>query len=100
MTKLNLKQLATREFTDFTDWRKRPVTIFENSKSEVWIKNEDGFCTMQAMQKSEKLSGRRYSKVLTVGYCDPQEGWKVSEHLKKDYPTWAKATKRLWGVAR
>ncbi len=97
--KLNLKQLATREFIDFTDWLKRPSTIFESSKAKVWIKNEDGFCTMTAMQKSEKLSGRRYSKVLTIGYFD-KDKWVVSNCLKKDYPGWVIDTKRLWGVVR
>ncbi len=100
MTKPNLKQLATREFTDFTDWLKRPSTIFENDKVEVWIKNEGGWCTMTAMQKDEKLNGRRYSEILKVGYFDPQEGWKVSEHLDKNYPVWVTTTKRLWGVVR
>lgn len=98
MTILNLKQLATREFTEFADWKKRPMTIFENSKQEVWIKDAGGFCTMQARQKSKKLSSRRHSEVLTVGYLDPKEGWKVSEHLEANYPVWVQTTKRLWGM--
>ncbi len=97
---LNLKQLATREFTEFTDWQKRPMTIFESPKVEVWIKNEGGFATLTMMKKG-KLSGRKYSEKLTVGYHNPKVGgWVVSEHLEKNYPMWVTTTKRLCGMAK
>ena len=95
----NLKQLATTELTEFSDWKKEDHTIFENDKHLVWIKNEGGFCTMHAMQKSPSLTGRKYSEVLTIGYTDFKiNEWVVSEHLEANYPMWVQATKRLWGM--
>ena len=94
----NLKELAIKEFNTFGEWLRGDPTIFENDKHLVWITNQDGWCVMEAMQKNVKLTGRRYTKALIIGYCDPQEGWKISEHLEASYPVWVQATKRLWGV--
>ena len=95
----SLKQLAITQLTEFSDWKKEDRTIFENDKHLVWIKNEGGFCMMQAMLKAEEISGRKYSKVLTIGRTDfTINKWVVSRNLEANYPTWVQATKRLWGM--
>lgn len=98
-----LKQMALTRFEDLdSGWRQEPSTIFHHKNCEVWIRNEKGFCTMQGMvQTGKRLTGRQYSKRLTIGYYDPGSNmWVESEHLEKDYPTWVQESKRTWGVAR
>ncbi len=94
-----LKEMALTRFENFDSWLREASTIFNNSKVEVWIKNEGGWCTMQAMKDHKRLTGRKYSKCLVIGYYSPSDKtWVISEHLNDNYPAWTQETKRLWGM--
>ncbi len=100
MTDKTLKDMALTRFEDFDSWLREASTIFNNGKVEVWIKNQDGFCTMQAMKNHKRLTGRKYSECLVIGCYRPDNGWVKSPHLEKRYPIWVQETKQLWGVVR
>ncbi len=98
-TRKSLKEMALVRFENFDSWLREPSTIFNNGNQEVWIKNEDGFCTMRAMQNHKWLMGRKYSNTLVIGFYDlGVKNWVTSPHLEAKYPVWVQETKRLLGI--
>lgn len=93
----SLLDISLAAFANYDIWlRETSAVIYSNNDFMLFMRNADGWCTVRAMRDGAKLTERRYSKELAVGYFDPTIGdWVESDRVYRDYPQWAAQTK-VW----
>lgn len=90
-----LLELALEQVNSKQQWHNgESVTIWQSGKREAWLKNENGLLALTLFCEGRKLTERKYSKPLLVGYLKPDSGWRVSESLEADYKVWKQAAKQ------
>lgn len=90
-----LLELALEQVNSKKQWHSgESVVIWQSGKREAWIKNENGLLALTLFCEGCKLTERKYSKPLLVGYLKPGSGWRVSESLEADYKTWQREAKQ------
>ena len=101
-TRPTLLDLALTEVDTRTQWASgQSVTIWQQQPFEAWIKSEGGYLTLTLFRDGRKLTDRRYSKSLAVGYFDPQhQMWVQMSTARMDYEGWKIEAKRAVGLAR
>lgn len=87
----SLLDLAIAEFTSRTQWSNETITIWESGNVAAWLsRNSQGYITLTLFKDAKKLTARRYSKPLAIGFFSPGDSmWIESPSVREDYKRWS-----------
>ena len=92
-----LLDLALAEFNERSQWSgSDTITVWKNGTKQAWLsRDKNGFICLQLFKDAAKLTDRKYSRPLAIGFYSPADKmWVESPSVRDDYSRWIQESKR------
>jgi len=92
-----LLDIALAEFGKRSQWDSvSTVTVWSNDNKEAYLKNQRGFIVLTLFKDAAKLSARKHSNPLVIGFWSPGDAMFVESHsVRDDYQAWSTEARRM-----
>jgi len=94
----SLLDLALAEFAKRSQWNSvATITIWQNYDKAAWLsRDSNGYICLQLFKDSARLTNRRYSKLLVIGFWSPGDAMFIESHsVRDDYQAWSTEARRM-----